>query len=90
MALLVKSSRVMPPMAQRKWLLDLSRVHRKAIGCDLQTAQDGWPLGMPLRGKLEPGLWEIRSPMARGIAQVLIKVEDVVIVLLKGSAARLC
>jgi hypothetical protein len=39
---------------------------------------------MPLSGKLEPGLWEIRSPMDRGIAQVLIKVEDVVIVLLKG------
>ena len=45
----------------RDWLLDLSRGDRKAIGCDIKTAQYGWPIGMPLIRKLEPGLWEVRS-----------------------------
>ena len=43
----------------REWLLDLSRDDRKAIGCDITTAQYGWPIGMPLIRKLEPGLWEV-------------------------------
>ena len=29
----------------RDWLLDLSRGDRKAIGCDIKTAQYGWPIG---------------------------------------------
>jgi len=28
----------------RDWLLDLSRGDRKPIGCDIKTAQYGWPL----------------------------------------------
>ena len=40
----------------REWLKSLKREDRKAIGEDVKTAQYGWPLGMPLIRKLEPGL----------------------------------
>jgi len=40
----------------REWLLDLRSGDRKAIGCDIETALYGWPVGMPLIRKLEPGL----------------------------------
>ena len=53
----------------REWLLDLSKGDRKAIGCDIQTAQYGWPIGLPLFRKLDPGLWEVRSAIERGIAR---------------------
>ena len=72
----------------REWLLDLSRADRKAIGCDIKTAQYGWPLGMPLIRKLEPGLWEVRSAIDRGIARVLFTVEDDVMVLLHGFVKK--
>jgi len=42
--------------------------YRKVIGQDIETAQYGWPLGMPLIRKLEPGLWEVRAHVAGGIA----------------------
>ena len=38
------------------------------VGFDIKTAQYGWPLGMPLIRKLEPGLWEVRSHIGDGIA----------------------
>jgi hypothetical protein len=41
----------------KEWLRDQKREDRKAIGGDIKTAQYGWPLGMPLIRKLEPGLW---------------------------------
>jgi hypothetical protein len=59
----------------REWLHDLNRVDRKAIGCDIKTAQYGWPLGMPLIRKLEPGLWEIRSSIDRGIACLFLQLK---------------
>lgn len=34
--------------------------------------------------KLEPGLWEVRSHIASGIARVVFTVEDLTIVLLHG------
>ena len=40
----------------REWLRALLPEERKIIGDDLKTAQYGWPLGMPLIRKLEPGL----------------------------------
>jgi len=45
----------------REWLKMLPPKEKKIIGDDLKTAQYGWPLGMPLIRKLEPGLWEVRS-----------------------------
>jgi phage-related protein len=58
----------------RDWLLGLSRDDRRLVGFDIKTAQYGWPLGMPLIRKLEPGLWEVRSHIADGIARVLFTV----------------
>lgn len=72
----------------REWLLDLSRADRKPIGCDIKTAQYGWPVGMPLIRKLEPGLWEVRSPIDRGIARILFTVEEDVMVLLHGFVKK--
>ena len=68
----------------REWLLNLKREDRKAIGDDIKTAQYGWPLGMPLVRKLEPGLWEVRSHVDEGIARVLFTLEGGVMVLLHG------
>jgi hypothetical protein len=40
----------------RDWLRALTVEDRKAIGTDIKTVQLGWPLGMPLVRKMEPGL----------------------------------
>jgi hypothetical protein len=40
----------------REWLQSLSTAEKRAIGEDMKTVQFGWPLGMPLVRKLEPGL----------------------------------
>jgi phage-related protein len=72
----------------REWLLDLKRDERRTIGCDIKTAQYGWPLGMPLIRKLEPGLWEVRSHLAQGIARVMFTVEGQTMVLLHGFVKK--
>ena len=72
----------------REWLLGLSREDRRAVGEDIKTAQYGWPLGMPLIRKLEPGLWEVRSRIALGIARVLFTVDGQVMVLLHGFVKK--
>lgn len=68
----------------REWLKGLRRADRKTIGEDIKTAQYGWPLGMPLIRKLEPGLWEVRSRITDGIARVIFTVDGSVMVLLLG------
>ena len=68
----------------REWLQSLKRGDRKIVGEDIKTAQYGWPLGMPLIRKLEPGLWEVRSHLRQGIARVLFTVIGQVMVLLHG------
>jgi phage-related protein len=55
----------------RDWLKRLPREDRRTIGFDLKTVQFGWPLGMPLVRKLEPGIWEVRSNLDGRIARVL-------------------
>jgi phage-related protein len=72
----------------REWLLDLRSGDRKAIGCDIKTAQYGWPVGMPLIRKLEPGLWEVRSTIDRGIARTIFTVEEDVMILLHGFVKK--
>ena len=62
----------------------MDREVRRAVGFDIKTAQFGWPIGMPLIRKLEPGLWEVRSHVATGIARVLFTVEGDTMVLLHG------
>jgi len=68
----------------RAWLLTLSLSDRKKIGEDIKTVQFGWPLGMPLIRKLDPGLWEVRSRLDNRIARVIFAVQEDVIVLLHG------
>lgn len=68
----------------REWLAGQKRADRRTIGRDVKTAQYGWPLGMPLVRKLEPGLWEVRSRLPAGIARVVFTVEGGVMVLLHG------
>ncbi len=46
--------------------------------------QFGWPLGMPLVRKLDPGLWEVRSRFPDGIARVLFTASEGQMVLLHG------
>jgi phage-related protein len=72
----------------REWLLGLDRDDRKAVGRDIKTAQYGWPLGMPLIRKLEPGLWEVRSHLRAGIARVLFTVDGETMVLLHGFVKK--
>src|SRR3990170_4614206 len=68
----------------REWLKSLQREERKTIGEDIKTAQFGWPLGMPLIRKLQPGLWEVRSRISQGISRVIFTVEGQTMVLLHG------
>jgi phage-related protein len=67
----------------REWLKNLKREDRKHIG-DIKTAQFGWPLGLPLIRRLEPGLWEVRSRVSQGISRVIFTVEGNTMVLLHG------
>ena len=68
----------------RQWLRSLSPEDRTAIGEDLRTVQFGWPLGMPLIRKLEPGLWEVRSRIRHGVARTLFTVDGGVMIMLHG------
>lgn len=52
------------------------------------TLQLGWPIGMPLAKKLEPGLWELRSRITSGNARVLFAVEDDCLVLLHAFVKK--
>lgn len=72
----------------RDWLRELSRDDRRVLGEDIKTAQYGWPLGIPLMRKLEPGLWEVRSHVANGIARVLFTVEEQTMILLHGFVKK--
>lgn len=68
----------------RDWLRELTAEDRKAIGTDIKTVQYGWPLGIPLVRKMEPGLWEVCSNLPDGIARVLFTADSGVMVLLYG------
>jgi len=72
----------------REWLLALAAADRRSVGFDIKTAQYGWPLGMPLIRKLEPGLWEVRSRIGNGIARVLFTVDGHTMVLLHGFVKK--
>ena len=72
----------------RDWLRELTVEDRKAIGIDIKTVQYGWPLGMPLVRKMEPGLWEVRCDIADGIARVLFTAKGGQMVLLHGFVKK--
>ncbi len=66
----------------REWLRSLDREERRVIGEDIKAVQFGWPLGMPLVRKLQPGLWEVRSRLGNRIARVIFTIGDGKLVLL--------
>jgi phage-related protein len=73
----------------RDWLTDPRQVQpedKKTIGEDIKAVQFGWPMGMPIVRKLEPGLWEVRSDVTVGIARVLFTIlkTRMIMVLLHG------
>jgi phage-related protein len=71
----------------RNWLLGLTPEDRKVIGDDIQTAEFGWPIGMPLCRSLKghKGLWEVRSNLSVGrIARVFFCAHEGNMVLLHG------
>lgn len=68
----------------RDWLLQLDRETRKAIGNDIKTVELGWPLGMPLVGKVDTALWEVRSHIPAGIARIFFTTVGATMVLLHG------
>ena len=72
----------------REWLRKLTVEDRKTIGIDIKTVQYGWPLGMPLVRKMEPGLWEVRCDIADGIARVLFTAKAGQMVLLHGFVKK--
>ncbi|MBW1851961.1 MAG: type II toxin-antitoxin system RelE/ParE family toxin [Deltaproteobacteria bacterium] len=45
----------------KEWLKKLTAADRKNIGDDIRTVEFGWPIGMPLVGKIDTDLWEVRS-----------------------------
>lgn len=68
----------------REWLAGIAREQRRQIGVEIKTVELGWPIGMPLVRKLEPGLWEVRVDLGNTIARVLFTVVDAQMVLLHG------
>ena len=72
----------------REWFRKLTVEDRKTIGIDIKTVQHGWPLGMPLVRKMEPGLWEVRCDIADGIARVLFTAKAGQMVLLHGFVKK--
>ena len=68
----------------RKWLQELEKEDKKAIGEEIKTVQFGWPLGMPIVRKLEKDLWEVRISLKNRIARVLFTVNADTMVLIHG------
>lgn len=69
----------------REWLREIDQADRKVIGEDIKLVQFRWPLGMPLVGKLESDLWEVRSHLpGKRIARVCFTVRAGEMALLHG------
>jgi len=68
----------------RDWLQGLSKQDKKSIGGDIKTVQYGWPIGMPVVRKMDPGLWEIRCRLDQRIARILFTVRGERMILLHG------
>jgi len=67
----------------KEWLKKLTAADRKNIGNDIRTVEFGWPVGMPLVGKIDTDLWEVRSNLSNNrISKVLFTVYSDMMVLL--------
>jgi len=74
-------------MPVREWLLELLPEDRKVVGNEIQVAESGWPVGMPLCRSIKghKGLWEIRVNLSGGrIARVFFCAHEGKMVLLHG------
>ena len=58
------------------------------IGEDIKTVQFGWPIGMPLIKKIEPGLWEVRSRLVNKISRVIFTMMQDHMILLHGCIKK--
>ena len=59
----------------KEWLKKLTAADKKNIGDDIRTVEFGWPIGMPLVGKIDTDLWEVRSNLSNNrISRVLFTV----------------
>jgi phage-related protein len=72
----------------RDWLRSLDRSAKQAIGEDIKTLQLGWPLGMPLARKIEPGLWELRTIIVEGTVRIFFTIIGRHVVLLHGFSKK--
>ena len=73
----------------REWLSELDREDRKIIGTDIKDVEYSWPIGMPLCGSLDHGLWEVRSKITNGrIARVIFYVKGSEMILLHGFVKK--
>jgi len=69
----------------KEWLKKLTAADRKNIGDDIRTVEFGWPIGIPLVGKIDTDLWEVRSNLSNNrISRVLFTVYGDMMVLLHG------
>jgi len=67
----------------KEWLKKLTAADRKNIGDDIRTVEFGWPIDMPLVGKIDTGLWEVRSNLSNNrISRVLFTVCSDMMILL--------
>jgi phage-related protein len=67
----------------KEWLKKLTAGDKKNIGDDIRTVEFGWPIGMPLVGKIDTGLWEVRSNLSNNrISRVLFTVYGDMMILL--------
>ncbi len=67
----------------REWIRTQARDIREAIGKDIRTVQDNWPLGMPMVRALGKGLFEIRIAFSGNAYRVMfiVSVENMMVLL---------
>lgn len=56
----------------KEWIRSFSKEDQRILGRDLQTVQEGFPLGLPLCRSLGNALWEIRSTLTGRIEARMI------------------
>ena len=73
----------------REWLLEQNQDDRRTVGHDIQTAEFGWPLGMPTCRPLGNGWWEVRSNMSDDrVGRVIFCISHGAMVLLHGFVKK--
>jgi phage-related protein len=69
----------------REWLKEqIPSEARKAIGADIKTVQQTWPVGKPLVDSLGDGLWEVRSAYTKVDYRTIFTIDGSMMVLLHG------